>query len=217
MNTIFNKKSALIVGCVALVALITFVSILIWNQSNEITAEEGHAYSGCKEYVFFDSLEDLINKADLVVMGKIIGLEVQEFQLLKDPIDETEEFWLPYIVYQLEVSQDLNGKLQVGEILEFRALLDPDALAIPDKINKRNNEGIFFLSTNEENDLPPSLMNLSQGYIGVNVKDHKVNYNYFADVDGIEKTRKPKAEKQGLDQLIRVIETQLLLKGDAES
>lgn len=150
--------------CLAIV-LIGFVMFYKNNLSTEKVTLSA-------DYPKYDSLENLVDRADTIIQGKIIDSTYSELNITQDvdsddeylnPGGEKDDSTFPYTIYTVEISEVYKGNLKAKETIQIKQLGGvignvEYVLEEPSNINlDKNKNFLFFLETYSNS--PASLLN----------------------------------------------------------
>lgn len=124
------------------------------------------------DYPKYDNLDNLIDRADTVILGKIVDMRYEELNVAEQPkindelnnpggeLDETKDV---YTVYDVKIVETYKGGMSTNEIIKVKQLggvIGNTEYVLEDYENsnlENNREYILFLETYENS--PASLLN----------------------------------------------------------
>ncbi|MDC3418342.1 hypothetical protein [Aquibacillus salsiterrae] len=120
-------------------------------------------------YKSYSDVDELAEKADLVIEGKVLGSRVEVLDMTKEPENPTEEnapgevqqIERIYTISKVEVTKVYKGEVEKQEIIEVKQIggETENAILIPEEgaYLKENKKVVLFLESYE--DSPASLLN----------------------------------------------------------
>lgn len=140
------------------------------------------------DYPKYDTLENLVNRADTIVKGKIIDFKYSELNITQEvntddeylnPGGEMDDSTTPYTIYMIEIEKAYKGKYTENDVIEVKQLGGISGNveyileeSIDPKLEKEHNY-VFFLET--YSDSPASLLNPLQASYEYDENDNIIN------------------------------------------
>lgn len=149
------------------------------------------------DYPFYRDEQSLINKADLIITGKVIKVnKAEKINIKSDRTSQgkDEEEKILYTVSEIEVLDVIKGSVKVGDIVRVKQLGDKNGIAEQSLLKydgyfKKGSQYVLFLSVYDNPDSPLSTLNSMQGQI--NFEDGKTKVN---EINPLYKSGIPKDE-----------------------
>ena len=163
------KHKSIIIGLVCFVVVIA--GIFFFNQ-NTTTMKK---VTISADYPQYDSLENLVDRADTIIKGKIIGFTYSELNVtqenqsdneLLNPGGEKDNSTIPYTVFTVEIEKTYKGTVNEKDTIEIKTLggiVGDTEYVLENSDDSRLEEAkkyVFFLET--YSDSPASLLNSTQ-------------------------------------------------------
>ena len=124
------------------------------------------------EYPMYNSVSEMASVADIIVVGEVISAgDVQKLNVKKSLEKATDDDYITYTVFEIEVETVLEGNVNEGDILKVKQLgdyrMNPlSALKKIDGYFKKDSHQLLFLKEYETS--PCSVVNVEQGAMLVN-------------------------------------------------
>lgn len=127
------------------------------------------------DYPDFDTLENLVDKADTIIKGKIIDFTYSELEITQgvnsddeylNPGGEIDGSITPYTVYSIQIEKAYRGDYDENDVIEVKqsgGIFGNVEYVLEDSIDaklEKEHKYVFFLETYA--DSPASLLNPSQ-------------------------------------------------------
>jgi len=186
-------KKSLIIG--AIVLLISGICFLNYTKSDSeldnISPAEKIVISA--DYPKYDALDNLVDRADTIILGKIVNMRYEELNVAEEheindelnnlggELDKTKDV---YTVYDIEILEEYKGLTTVSDIIKVKQLggiIDNIEYVLEeyDSDLQTQKEYILFLETYEN--LPASLLNPIQASyeVEINKKARTIDSQYL--------------------------------------
>jgi hypothetical protein len=163
------KRKSIFIGLVCIVVVIA--GFLFFNQNTATTKK----VTISADYPKYDSLENLVDKADTIIKGKITGFTYTELNVaqenqsdneLLNPGGEKDSSTIPYTVYDVEIEKTYKGTVKEKDTIQIKTLggiIGDTEYVLEDSSDTGLEEGkqyVLFLET--YSDSPASLLNPAQ-------------------------------------------------------
>ncbi|MCL2320986.1 MAG: hypothetical protein FWC47_02640 [Oscillospiraceae bacterium] len=190
------KLKLFFIGCISLIIAISGI-LLITSNNTTAKTQKVAIYA---DYPSYDNLQNLIDKADTIIKGKVIDFNYSYLNIIEKPESDNEFLnpggekdtsSIPYTIFTVEINKVYKGSVNKKDIIEIKQLggtlgnieyIDKNAA----KLNIGGNY-IFFLETYPNS--PASLLNPIQGSYEYDNNDNiipnkgnKINFN-IKDLD----------------------------------
>lgn len=163
MKTFLKKKdNKLFFMLIVVVLVIAFFAI---THKSELHAD----------YPFYDTIEELYNRADVIVVakvnkaGKTVNLDINADKTSNEDLEDKK---IPYTISEVEVVHIIKGEAEVNQVLQVKQLGDyknqPESrLKEIDGYLKKDKNVVLFLKGYEDigMDVPYSILNPDQGIL----------------------------------------------------
>lgn len=169
-------KKGLIITCLL---AITALACGIANSDLIASSHSDNIVAVNADYKIFVDENSLIEDADTIIVGEVIGTNNEKFTLVPaDKTPDNEPVNCIYTVSDVKVIKAIKGKCSVGDVIKVKQL--GGELGGKKYIEKNTKyftkkmKGIFFLQTYDSG-TPASTLNPIQGHI--TLKDNKAEYH----------------------------------------
>ena len=150
------KHKSIFIGLVCFVVVI--VGIFFFSQKTTTTKK----VTISADYPKYDSLENLVDKADTIIKGKIIGFTYSELNVTQEnqsdneflnPGGEKDNSTIPYTVFTVEIEKTYKGTVNEKDTIQIKTLggiVGDTEYVLENSADTRLEEGkkyVFFLET----------------------------------------------------------------------
>lgn len=147
--------------------IVLTIGVTLFINKNTSTVEKIYISA---DYPNYGSSEDLIDKADTIIKGKIIDFKYSEVNISEKPQSNDEQLnpggeidnsLMPYTIFTVEIKKTYKGNINKKEIIEIKepgGIFGNTEYINEDSANlKKGKNYVFFLETYP--DSPASLLN----------------------------------------------------------
>lgn len=180
------KRKSMFIGLVCFVVAITGIFLF----SKNTTTPQKVTLSA--DYPKYDSLENLVDRADTIIKGKIIGSTYSELNITEknksddeflNPGGETDHSTIPYTIFTVEIEKTYKGNAGQKDTIQIKQLggtIGNTEYVLEDEADAKLEEGkkyVFFLETYP--DSPASLLNPIQASYEYDDNDNIISNKQF--------------------------------------